>query len=249
MPSASLLALTLVGLLFGSLAGGLSYRLPRGLPIGSDRSRCPSCRATLGPVDLIPVLSWLMLRGRCRHCGKPVSWRYPVIELVTAALFLWSGWLSGADLPMAVMLSLTAFGLVVIAVVDLEAGIIPDGMLLFLIPLAVLWRRYGDGEWLDASLGALLAGSISYGVRWGFLRWRRRDGLGLGDVKFLCVAGFYVGLSGLGGYLVASALLGICLGFGWRLGGRGPVFPFGPALCAGLLLATFFPDIFLRLVE
>lgn len=247
-PLAEVVAFILFGLAFGSLATALSHRLPQGLPIANDRSRCPKCDKVLGPLDLFPVLSWLVFRGRCRHCGQAISWRYPAIELVVAALFAAAWWHFGGETVPAAILALTAFGLTVITVADLEAGIIPDAILLFLAPLAVVWRWMDDGGWWwDAAAGALAGAGVSFGLRWAFRRWRGRDGLGLGDVKFLGMAGLFVGLRDLGAYLLLSGALGLVLGLAWRLAGRGPVFPFGPALCAALLLGLFHPEIFLWL--
>ncbi len=238
----------LLGLVFGSLATALSHRLPQGLPIGKDRSRCPKCAAVLGVADLVPVFSWLAAGGRCRHCGQAVSWRYPLIEILVALLFAAAWWRGGGDLWASMLLALTGFGLMVITVADLEAGIIPDVMLLFLVPVALAWRWQGDGDWADAISGAVAAAAASFAVRWAFRRWRGKDGLGLGDVKFLGVAGLYLGVSGLGAYLLLAGLLGLLLGTGWRLAGRGPMFPFGPALCGSLLVGLYCPNVFRGIV-
>lgn len=224
----------LLGLIFGSMASALSYRLPRDLPIFADRSRCDLCGATLGARDLVPLLSWLTARGRCRHCGGTVSWRYPAIELATAALF-GAAWLLAAPMlalwaVLAVVLSL----LMVIVVADLEEQIIPDGALIGLLPLAVLWRVLTDGDWADSLAGAALGLLLSLGLRWVFLRWRGKDALGLGDVKFLGVAGLFLGVTPFARFLVISGLCGILFGLAWRWSGKGAQFPFGPALCAGL---------------
>lgn len=162
-----------------------------------------------------------------------------------ALLFVAAWWQGDGDLLAAALLALTAFGLMVITVADLEAGIIPDAMLLFLAPVAVAWRWQGDGDWLDALAGAVVGGAVSYAVLWSFRRWRGKDGLGLGDVKFLGLAGLYLGVSGLGGYLVLAGVLGSLSGIGWRLAGRGPAFPFGPALCGSLLIGLYSPDVFI----
>ena len=238
---AALIAAALLGLIFGSLASALSYRLPRGLPIAADRSRCSSCSATLGARDLVPLLSWVVNRGHCRHCGAPVSWRYPVIEAVTALIFI-GAWIAGGGDPLrAVLLALTGFGLVVVTVADLEERIIPDAMLLFLLPVALAWRYGTDRDWIDAGLGAVFGLAVSLGLRWAFRRFRGKDALGLGDVKFLGIAGIYLGLQEFGRYLVIAGLAGILLGLIWRGAGKGAVFPFGPALCvalAGFLLGS-----------
>ena len=231
---AAVVVAALLGLIFGSLASALSYRLPRGLPIAADRSRCSSCNAMLGARDLVPLLSWVVNRGRCRHCGAPVSWRYPAMEVVTALIFVGAWLVSGEDPIRAVLLALTGFGLVVITVADLEERIIPDVMLLFLLPVAVGWRYVTDQDWIDAGLGAMFGLGVSFGLRWAFRRFRGKDALGLGDVKFLGVAGIYLGLQEFGRYLVLAGLVGIALGLAWRTMGKGAVFPFGPALCVAL---------------
>lgn len=231
----------LAGLAFGSFASALSYRLPRGMDVVSDRSRCPRCQAVLAARDLLPLLSWILAGGRCRHCRAPISWRYPAIELATAALFAAAWWRGQGDLATASLLAVTMFGLVVIVVADLEGGIIPDLALLGLLPVAGLWRWHGGGDWLDGAIGAALGLGLSWTARWAFRRWRGRDGLGLGDVKFLGLAGLYLGVTGLGPLLALSGVLGLAVGLIWRLAGRGAAFPLGPALCAALGLGLFWP--------
>jgi len=121
---------------------------------------------------------------------------------------------------------------------DLEAGIIPDAMLVFLIPVAIGWRWSRGGDWLDAAQGGALALSIFAGVGAAFRAIHDRDGLGFGDVKFAGLAGIYVGLhqGALGWYLVASSIVGILFGslVRWRTGKMG-AFPYGPSLCASLM--------------
>jgi leader peptidase (prepilin peptidase)/N-methyltransferase len=237
----AVLVSVLLGLVFGSLASALSYRLPRGLPVGADRSRCPTCRTALTPRDLVPLLSWTISRGKCRHCGTSVSWRYPAIEIVTALVFVGAWMASGGDVARAALLALTGFALVVIAVSDFEQRIIPDAMLLFLLPVALAWRSVTGGDWIDCGSGALFGVAVSLALRWAFRRWRGRDALGLGDVKFLGLAGVYLGLLEYGRFLVIAGCGGVILGLAWHALGRGRVFPFGPALCmalaAGLLVA------------
>jgi len=222
-----------LGLLFGSLASALSHRLPRGLPVFADRSRCPACGTPLTPLDLVPLLSWLLNRGRCRHCGAGVSWRYPVIELTTAAIFVAALAAGGGSPLLTATLALTGFALVVIVVADLEERIIPDAMVILLLIAGLAWR-WQAGDWIDGLAGAATGLLLSLGLRWAFLRWRGVDALGLGDVKFLGVAGIYLGVTDLAHFLVLAGVGGMVLGLVWRRLGHGEVFPFGPALCASL---------------
>jgi prepilin signal peptidase PulO-like enzyme (type II secretory pathway) len=240
-PGAVLLGV--LGLVFGSLASALSHRLPRGEAILLDRSRCPNCRTPLTARDLLPVVSWLATSGRCRHCRHPVSWRYPFIELITAGLFVACWWRGDGDLVLAGLLAFTAFGLVVIVVADLEAGIIPDAMLLVLVPAALAWRWHSGADWSDAAAGAAAGLGLTWAARAGFKAWRGHHGLGLGDVKFSAVAGLYLGLAAFGWFLALAGVLGLVFGVLWRLSGRDAAFPLGPALCVALLAALFEPGL------
>lgn len=237
-----------LGLVAGSFATAASHRLPREEPIALDRSRCPACGHTLGAIDLIPVASWVLSHGRCRHCGAPVSIRYPAIELATAALFVAAWWLGTDDVLRSALLALTALGLVVIVVADLEEGIIPDKVQLAMVPLAVAWRWHLDGAWLDAAAGALLGGVLMYGLRTAFKALRGVDALGLGDVKFVALAGFFVGLSGIAPFLLLGGAIGVGFGLTWRWTGRSNVFPFGPSLCVALAAMLAAPGWFDRLL-
>lgn len=230
-----------LGLIAGSFATAVSHRLPLEQPIAVDRSRCPRCGHPLGPADLVPVLSWVFSRGRCRYCAAPVSIRYPAIELLTAAIFVAAWWFGGGDTARAALLALTGLGLTIVTVADLEAGIIPDGVQLAMVPLALAWRWHGDGDWLDAAIGAALGGAVMYGLRAGFKAFRGVDALGLGDVKFVALAGFYVGLAGLAPFLLSGGVIGIAFGLAWRATGRSAAFPFGPALCVALAVSLVAP--------
>lgn len=232
----------IVGLVAGSFATAASHRLAIDQPLAMDRSRCPKCDHVLGPIDLVPVLSWLASGGRCRYCRAPISSRYPIIEIVTAALFLVSWWLGGPDPLRAALLALTALGLVIITVADLEARIIPDKALLAMVPLALVWRWHVQPDWIDAVMGSVLGGAVLYGLRAAFKMLRGIDALGLGDVKFILLAGFYVGLAGLAPLLILAGLVGIAFGLIWRALGFGATFPFGPALCGALAILLVAPE-------
>ncbi len=236
----------IVGLVCGSFATAASYRLPRELPIAMDRSRCPACGEALGPLDLVPVFSWLAARGRCRHCRVRVPIRYPLIELATAGLFLLAWWRGGNDPLTAGLLALTLLGLVIIVVADLEARIIPDKVQVAMVPLALLWRWHAGGDWLDGAAGAVFGLGLTYGLRAAFMALRGISALGLGDVKFVGLAGLYAGFTGLPSVLVLGGLIGIAFGVGWRLRGHGAAFPFGPALCAALAAILMMPETWAR---
>ena len=240
-PALGVAVAALLGLIFGSFVTLASHRLPRGEPILTGRSRCPSCRAALGPRDLVPLLSWLVQRRRCRHCGAAVSPRYALIEVLLAGLFAMLYLHSGAT-PTGLLLAALAVGLVTLSVTDLEAGIIPDKVLLVLAPLGLAYQ-YAAGDVALGLAGGALAGGVAYAIRYAFKRLRGRDALGLGDVKYFAVAGLWLGPFGLPAFMVVTGVAGIAFAWLWRRLGGGREFPFGPALALGLFICLLFPEL------
>ena len=244
----ALVAAALAGLVLGSFASLAAYRLPRGQGIARGRSRCPACGHALGPRDLVPVLSWLALGGRCRYCAAQVPVRYPLIELATAALFVLAVLARGAG-PEAVMLCALALGLVIASVADLDRQVIPDLVLAALLPLGLGYRASLGLPWSDTVAGLVAALALASALRWLGARLAGREALGLGDVKLLAVAGAWVGLAALPWFLVAAGALGLGLALVWRLPRRNSrgrrlgaeTFPFGPALAAALYAAVLWP--------
>lgn len=241
MMAIELAFVVLSGLVFGSFITLASYRLPRGQGIVLGASRCPVCTTPLGFRDLWPVLSWLASKGRCRHCAAPVSVRYPLIEMATASVFLLIFWRYGLSLQ-GMVLALLAVTLLIMIVADFEHYIIPDQIHVFLLPLGLFYHYLIETP-LEESLFGLIAGLVlGPGLHYGY-RWvRKKEGLGFGDVKFLAVAGLWVGLMAMPPFLFLSGMLGVALGLVWRALGKGPRFPFGPALAAALFLCVAFPE-------
>jgi len=202
------LLLTLLGPLIGSCIGLLTLRLPAGAPVGAVRSACGGCGRKLGPLDLVPVLSWLALRGRCRSCGAPIPLRYPLIEVGCGLIGLWSALIF--DGPLAVATAAFGWGLVLIALIDAEHFWLPHRLT---IPL-MIGGLLAAGGLQPESLTERLIGA---GVGWAFLallaaayrRLRGRDGLGGGDAMMLGALGAWVGWQGLPSVLLFAALLGL----------------------------------------
>ncbi|MBI4969776.1 MAG: prepilin peptidase [Rhodospirillales bacterium] len=232
----------LLGLVFGSFVTALVHRVPRGMALLGDRSRCPACGHVLGWRDLVPLLSWLTSRGRCRHCGQTISFRYPMIEIASALLVLLVAARQAEPLA-AALLALMAVLLLAIALIDLEKRIIPNRLLLALLPIGLAYRLTVDADPLDMLGGLALALALGLGLAFGYAKLRGRPGLGMGDVKFLALAGLVLGFSGFPVFLLLAGLLGVVTGLGWRLAGRGSRFPFGPALAATLLIVLLFPSL------
>lgn len=235
-----------VGLLIGSFLNVVIHRVPRGESVVSPRSRCPGCGTEISARDNIPVLSWLLLRGRCRTCGEPISARYPLVELLTGALFAAVTWWAGASWELPAYLYLAAIG-VALSAIDLDTKRLPNAivlpsyvvaLVLFLLP-AVL-----DGAW-DDYLRAVLAGLALFAFYF-LLAFIYPAGMGFGDVKLSGVLGIYLGwvswaLVALGTF--AAFLLGAVVGIAVIVGGKGgrkTKVPFGPFMIIGTFLALFF---------
>jgi leader peptidase (prepilin peptidase)/N-methyltransferase len=224
----------LFGLLIGSFLNVCIYRMPRDLSVVAPRSFCPGCESPIAWYDNIPVLSFLLLRGRCRKCAARISWRYPVVELLTGFAFFIAVYLrglSGAAIQFAV------FAAIIIELVfsDLEERILPDeftlgGAALGIILAAIwpsgvgllqffLWSAHQPR--LLSAADALLAALFCSGVLWGigalYQKVRRREGLGLGDVKMFATIGAFLGLpNALMGFF-AGSVLGSVVGLSYIL--------------------------------
>jgi leader peptidase (prepilin peptidase)/N-methyltransferase len=236
------LACGLVGLLVGSFTNVLIARVPQGEEWVRSSSRCPRCRHDLAWYDNIPLLSWLWLRRRCRHCQAPISARYPIVESLVSGLFVAIYLVYGLD-PAALGLAYLAMISVALVFIDLDVQRLPDRIVLPAYPvvLAFLVADAGlDGEWGNlgrAGLGvAILVGF--YGTMW----IAYPAGLGLGDVKSAGVLGMmggYLGWSQLSVAAIAGPLLGgvaVVLGLATRRIGRKSRVPYGPALFGGAWL-------------
>jgi leader peptidase (prepilin peptidase)/N-methyltransferase len=240
----------LLGLAVGSFLNVVVWRLPRGESLSHPASACPACGRPIRTRDNVPVLSWLLLRGRCRDCGAPISRRYPAVELGTAALFLaFTVAIGGvAGLPWAVpaFLYLAAVS-VALALIDVDTHTLPNRIVLPAYPVSLVLLAVasaGSGDW-----GALLRGVAGGGMLFAFylaLALARPNGMGLGDVKLAGVLGLYLGWLGWGA-LVVGAFGAFVLGGVFSLVllatgrvGRTSGIPFGPWMLAGAAVGTLF---------
>jgi len=198
-----------LGALIGSFLNVVIHRVPREESIAFPASHCPSCGAAIRPYDNIPVVSWAVLRGRCRSCRAPISARYPAVELLTAALFALTFLLhSGLTLSLPFDLAFVA-AVVALIFIDAEHMILPDvitypGFALALVARAVVPNLYGVGSFGDglpawllslggALLGALVGGGFLWLVGWLWERARGVEAMGLGDVKMMFMVGAFLG--------------------------------------------------------
>lgn len=245
-----------LGFIIGSFLNVCIYRLPRGESVISPPSHCPACGTRLKPWDLAPVVSYLLLRGRCRCCGAIISLRYVAVELLTGGLFVLCYLAVGLGPFLAKALLLTSF-LIVVAFIDYDHRLILDKVLLLLAGTGVLInivQKYGSVwlphvglygvffinslDWFDMAVAALLGGGIML-----FLAIVSRGGLGGGDIKFVAALGLWLGwkltllvllLSFLAGGVGGAALLLL------RLKGRKDFIPFGPFIAAGAFIGMLY---------
>lgn len=245
------IALVLIaGVIFGSFVTLASYRIPRDIPIGAGRSRCPSCGTTLGVAALFPVLSWLMQKGKCRYCRTPISLRYPLTECTQALLFLAVYIVYGLTLP-SLILALMSVCLLIMIIVDLEWQIIPDEVQIAMLLFGVIFHILSDTAFMDILSGLGLGALIGFGLYYGYGTLRKREMLGFGDVKFLMVAGIWLASGNAWApFLFYSGILGILTAFLWKILGKGERFPFGPALAISLFILLLTPSeiVFFQLI-
>lgn len=198
--------LALLGLIVGSFIAAVSVRLPRDEGFVTGRSRCMSCEKPLKAWHLVPVVSWLALRGRCGHCGARIAWRYPVIEIAAALIGVWAA-LHGMSWLMVGATAVLGWQLLLIAIVDGENYWLPDGLTwpLAISGLAASWL-VGLETLINAGIGTA-AGFVSlWLIGWAYKRFRGREGLGGGDPFLFAGAGAWVGWMGLPSVLLwASA--------------------------------------------
>ena len=176
-----------LGLVFGSFVTALTYRLPRGESIAHGRSRCPKCAQSLSICDLVPIFSWIVHGGRCRHCAASISIRYPVIEVLSLALFITSA-LTIRDPWQLVVAMMAIPPLLALAVIDFEYQKVPDSLVAVLVPVAVAWRWLHDQDLLGGLIVAMAAFIVLVLLGQLFRGANGRSGLGLGDVKLMAVA-------------------------------------------------------------
>lgn len=244
----------MVGASIGSFLNVAADRLPRGQSLLSPPSHCPACGRRLTPLELVPVLSYIALRGRCYRCRSSIPLRIPVVELTAGLLALYL-WRASALSPASLVLMLYVSLFLLLAVIDLEHGIIPDALVYPALGLSLLlapwWQDLGLGrEFLGNAgrgqllLGSLVGGAIGSGF-FGLVVAIYPRGMGLGDVKMAGLIGLAGGVPGILVALMVSIVSGglvaaLLLGSGLRR--RGQSMPFGPFLALGGVAGLLWGD-------
>ncbi len=232
----------IVGLVFGSFATAVAYRMPLNKNWITGHSKCTACGHNLGILDLFPIISWVLLRGKCRYCHVKFGWAYPMAELCVAFLFTFIAYLYGLTWLSAIIM-LLALTLIIMSIIDFEHYIIPDELNLFMLLLGGVYCVIIGTSLEFILLGPILGFSLGLGLRWLMWVWKGKEGLGLGDVKFLAVVGMFLPFNNFPAFLFISGMLGILIAIIWRIRKAGERFPFGPALGMAMLVCVLFPAI------
>ncbi|MCU1353580.1 MAG: prepilin signal peptidase PulO-like peptidase [Acidimicrobiales bacterium] len=252
MSLVALVLLAVLGLAVGSFLNVVIVRIPGGEPLLRPRSRCPQCEAEIRPRDNIPVVSWLLLRGRCRSCAQPIPLGYPLVEVANALLWVAAGLRFGSSLVLLPYLALFSV-LLALSVIDLELYILPNKITYPAVVASLLVIPVVSAVRLDDPVPAIrnaVVGGVGYA---GFLLLMavayslvaRREGMGLGDVKLAMLMGLYLGwihpVLALEALILAS-VIGLVAGVAVLVVRRGKSepYPFGPWLALGCIAAILF---------
>ncbi len=255
-----------LGAIIGSFLNVCIHRIPEGHSIVTPGSRCPACGAPIACYDNIPLVSYFLLRGKCRKCGCVISFRYPLVEFLTAALFVLFSSVLGLSVELPISLAFICL-LIAMSFIDLDHFIIPDILSLggLILGLALSFARPSFGspdslggllatvglfrdmpvilERLATSLcGALLGGGVLYAVATSYELLRKREGMGGGDIKLLGMIGAFCGIEGVLFALVLGSFAGAVVGISLILIKRKDmsyVLPFGPFLSLGAVIYLF----------
>ena len=239
---AEIAVLVFIGLVLGSFATALTYRVPKKKNWVSKRSACTSCNKPLGVLDLVPFFSWVFSGGKCRHCGQIVSWIYPTIELGTVIAVLGVYGFYGFSVEALFIIALIPF-LSALFVIDFQKMILPNQLVF--VCFCIGFARVFYFSTTDAFSGAAellvpyFAGAIVYVLLSAFLRLvltvlMKKEAMGLGDVKFFLVCGLWLGLYDLPMFFILTGSIGLFMALFWRIIMKQKPFPFGPALIASL---------------
>jgi leader peptidase (prepilin peptidase)/N-methyltransferase len=260
----------LIGLVIGSFLNVVILRLPQGVSITLPRSRCPQCQNPISWYDNVPVLSYFILRGRCRHCRKPYSARYPLIEAMTGVVSVLLELKFGLTIEWGIFLAFSA-ALIVLAFIDLDHRILPDVITLNGIWIGVLISMYLAQPSalierilravgyetanlhviaLTASLfGAIVGGGLLWGVAEAYLRIRGIEGMGFGDVKMMAMVGAFLGAPLALVTIMLGSLLGSVIGLTFiKFAGKTRQYelPFGTFLSLAGIVAVLYGDDLVR---
>jgi len=239
------------GAVVGSFLNVCIFRIPAKTSIIKPLSQCPHCHHPIRFYDNIPIISFLLLRGKCRDCGGKISWRYPLVELITALLSLFLFLKFGLTLIFLIFFIFTAV-LIVITFIDLDHQIIPDVLTLPGIPVFFLLAIFVvKVPWLEALIGFLIGGGMLFAIAYIYQLITKREGMGGGDIKLLAMIGAFLGWKSLIFILLVSSFSGAIVGITAMIIKKQDMkyaVPFGPFLSAAAIAYLFWGDAFMRVL-
>lgn len=230
----------LLGLVVGSFLNVCIHRLPRRMSLATPPSRCASCNTPVGWRDNVPVISYLLLSGRCRHCRAGISVVYPIVELVTAGLFLVHVSVLGLTALAAIRI-VFACAMLVLFFIDLEHQILPNVITLPGVLAGLAASLVAPPGFLQSLLGALVGGGVLWAIAEIYVRVRGIEGMGMGDVKMLGMIGAFLGAPLMALTLILASFAGALTGVALMMAGRGDLqrrLPFGTFLAAAAVFAS-----------
>ena len=228
------------GLVVGSFLNVCIYRLPRRESVVWPGSRCTACGRDLAWFENIPVASWMVLRGRCRTCGVRISTVYPLVEAITAVVFVGALFVYGLSALLAVRL-VFACALIVLFAIDLEHQILPNAVTLPGIAAGFAASWFLPPGWISSLIGIAIGGGVLFAIAEAYYRIRGQEGLGMGDVKMLAMIGAFLGWPLTLLTLIFASFAGSAVGLGLMASGRRTMqaaLPFGTFLALGALAAA-----------
>jgi leader peptidase (prepilin peptidase)/N-methyltransferase len=231
------------GICIGSFLNVCIFRLPEGKSIVHPPSSCPGCGAAIRLYDNIPVLSYFILRGRCRDCHTPIAFRYVLVELLGGLMAVCVYFRFGPGMEGIIYYTFIA-ALLVITFIDIDHRIIPDVISLPGIPLGVAASFFMPSlSWADSLIGVLAGGGSLYAVAWGYVRITGKEGMGGGDIKLLAMIGAFIGWKGVLLTIFTGSAIGTLVGLVAMLAEKKNMkmrIPFGPFLALGAVISIFF---------
>jgi leader peptidase (prepilin peptidase) / N-methyltransferase len=248
----------IVGLCVGSFANVCISRMPEDRSIRFPASHCPRCKKPILKRHNLPLIGFLILKGRCHYCHKPISWQYPAVEAVMGLLFVFAQFMFQGSLAHILFADIFCFYLLTISVIDYHHKIIPDELSLSLFALGLIssyWNPFipsvGWYRCLQSVLAGLLGGLFMLFLAWAGEKIFKKEALGGGDVKLMAGFGAFLGWGGLVGALMLGSLTGALIGGVLLLLKRkeaGDAIPYGPFLCFGAIFTVFWPFWWYRLI-
>ena len=243
-PGVAEFVLALAGLCIGSFLNVCIHRLPLKQSVVHPGSRCPDCGYALRWYDNVPVISYVALRGRCRSCSRPISLQYPLVEIVTAVIFVAHWYAFGPSVLLPVRLAF-ACALIVLFMIDLEHQILPDVITLPGIVSGVIASVFLPPGPLMSGLGVVAGGGLLWAIAEAWYRLRKVEAMGFGDVKMLAMVGAWLGVKMVLLTFVLSSMLGGVIGavlIGSRRADMATRVPFGTMLAVGALVASMYGE-------